>query len=52
MYDTPDDLLREILAGEDSFLDWKEVFVKGGGFVSRGRRLTLMKSPPWNWPRT
>lgn len=29
MYDTPDDLLREILAGEDSLLDWKEVTVKG-----------------------
>lgn len=29
MYDTPDELLREILAGEDSFLDLKEVVVKG-----------------------
>ena len=29
MYDTPDELLREILAGEDSRLDWKEVVFKG-----------------------
>jgi predicted HTH transcriptional regulator len=29
MYDTSDELLREILAGEDSFLDWKEVVFKG-----------------------
>jgi ATP-dependent DNA helicase RecG len=29
MYDTPDELLREILAGEDSLLDWKEVVVRG-----------------------
>ncbi len=29
MYDTPDELLREILAGEDSFLDLKEVAFKG-----------------------
>jgi hypothetical protein len=25
MYDTPEELIREIEAGEDSFLDWKEV---------------------------
>ena len=29
MYDTPDELLREILAGEDSLLDWKEVILRG-----------------------
>ena len=29
MYDTPDELMREIIAGEDSFLDWKEVVFKG-----------------------
>jgi predicted HTH transcriptional regulator len=29
MYDTPDELLREILAGEDSRLDWKEVVLRG-----------------------
>ena len=29
MYDTPDELLQEILAGEDSLLDWKEVVVRG-----------------------
>lgn len=29
MYDTADELLREILAGEDSLLDWKEVVFKG-----------------------
>ncbi len=29
MYDTPEELLREILAGEDSFLDYKEVVRKG-----------------------
>lgn len=29
MYDTPDELLREILAGEDSLLDLKEVIFKG-----------------------
>ncbi len=29
MYDTPEDLLREIHAGEDTLLDWKEVVFKG-----------------------
>lgn len=29
MYDRPDELLREVLAGEDSRLDWKEVVFKG-----------------------
>lgn len=29
MYETPDELLREILAGEDSLLDWKEVVFRG-----------------------
>jgi len=29
MYDTTDELLQEILAGEDSLLDWKEVVVRG-----------------------
>lgn len=28
MYDTPDELLREIAAGEDTRLDWKEVVFK------------------------
>ncbi|MBI4537414.1 MAG: putative DNA binding domain-containing protein [candidate division NC10 bacterium] len=39
MYDTPDDLLREILAGEDSLLDWKEVAFKGNQvrLVPKGR---------------
>ncbi|MCP4656734.1 MAG: hypothetical protein GY856_15080 [bacterium] len=38
MYDTPEELLREILAGEDSFIDWKEVVYKGrkARFVSKG----------------
>jgi len=35
MYDTPDELLREIQAGEDSLLDWKEV-------VSRGNELRFV----------
>jgi len=29
MYDRPDELLQEILAGEDSLLDWKEVVIRG-----------------------
>ena len=29
MYETPGDLLREILDGEDSFLDWMVVVFKG-----------------------
>ena len=29
MYDTPEELLREILAGEDSLIDWKEVRFQG-----------------------
>jgi ATP-dependent DNA helicase RecG len=29
LYDTPEELLREIMAGEDSFLDLKEVFFRG-----------------------
>lgn len=29
MYDTTEELLREIQAGEDSLLDWKEVVLKG-----------------------
>jgi predicted HTH transcriptional regulator len=37
MYDTADELLREISAGEDSKLDWKEVVCRGNEirFVSR-----------------
>jgi len=37
MYDTPDELVREIEDGEDSLLDWKEVVSKGGEvrFVSK-----------------
>ena len=29
MYDTQDELLREILAGEDSFIEFKEIIFKG-----------------------
>lgn len=29
MFDSPDELLEQILAGEDSLLDWKEVVYKG-----------------------
>lgn len=29
MYDTSDELLREILAGEDSFIEFKEIAFKG-----------------------
>lgn len=29
MYDTPEDLLREILAGEDSYIEFKEIIFKG-----------------------
>ena len=29
MYDTPEELLREIQAGEDSLIDWKEVVFRG-----------------------
>ena len=29
MYDTPDGLLREILAGEDSYIEFKEIIFKG-----------------------
>ena len=38
MYDTADELLREIMAGEDSLLDWKEVVFKGNQarFVAKG----------------
>jgi len=38
MYDTPDELLREILAGEDSLLDLKEVAFKGKKalFIAKG----------------
>ncbi|MEE8523239.1 MAG: ATP-binding protein, partial [Thermoanaerobaculia bacterium] len=38
MYDTPEELIREIEAGEDSFLDWKEVAFQGRQtrFVARG----------------
>jgi predicted HTH transcriptional regulator len=32
MYDTAEELLREIRAGEDSLLDWKEVTLKGTQF--------------------
>lgn len=40
MYDTPEELIAEILAGEDSLLDWKEVVYKGDQlrFVSKDRR--------------
>jgi predicted HTH transcriptional regulator len=30
VYDTPEELLREIQAGEDSLIDWKEVVFQGG----------------------
>lgn len=38
MYDTIDELLREIQAGEDSLLDWKEVVLEGDRvrFISKG----------------
>ena len=38
MYDSVDELLREILAGEDSHLDFKEVVFKGSQvrFVPKG----------------
>lgn len=38
MYDSPEDLLREIHAGEDTLLDWKEVVFKGNEvrFVPKG----------------
>ena len=29
MYDTPEELLREIQSGEDSLIDWKEVVYQG-----------------------
>ena len=29
MYDTPEELVREIQAGEDSLIDWKEVVFQG-----------------------
>jgi ATP-dependent DNA helicase RecG len=45
MYDTPDDLLREILAGEDSFLDCKEVFVKGGKIRFAGKTAHADEKP-------
>ena len=43
MYDTPDELLREILAGEDSFIEFKEITLKGNEirFVRGEGRATL-----------
>ncbi|MEK7407879.1 MAG: ATP-binding protein [Acidobacteriota bacterium] len=47
MYDTLDELLREILAGEDTKLDWKEIVVRGNEILfvpkraSEGDRATV-----------
>jgi predicted HTH transcriptional regulator len=42
MYDTTDELLREILAGEDSFIDFKEIVFKGNQirFAGEGVKVT------------